>query len=515
MARARTRRRGKSSPWEGTLRLLVVLALLLAVNAYFFVYRRGTSLPDLQRMSATHDVLAIAATRRSAAVPRAGAPPSGGLAAGPASSASTASPGTTRPTARGPLPAARDDDSGRIEVGTIATGDTLSAVLRRAGVPAGTTSAVAAVLGASFDPSRLHAGHEYTVRFDAEERLRALELRVAPDLLFLVERGATRGAAFHVDRLTGTLDVKLGALGVTLDGSLDEALRRAGEGEALGAAFADALSAESSFTIEPHPGARAKLVVEKLFLGEHFWRYGRLLAVEFQGPAGILRGFLYSPAPGTSGYFTESGDALGASPLGSPLRQGHLIAGADPRRPRPVLRSEQAHLGADWPAPAGTPVIATADGEVAFRGVLPGDGECVVLAHPGGMQTRYAHLQRSARGLEDGQHVRRRQVIGYVGASGLPPGTAPRLRYEVRVGGHFVDPLHLRAVRDPSLPTAAGERFAATLAPLSRLLADTEIVVAPAPHPAARATAPTPAATPVTAPVAPRPGAKPAHSRAR
>jgi murein DD-endopeptidase MepM/ murein hydrolase activator NlpD len=99
----------------------------------------------------------------------------------------------------------------------------------------------------------------------------------------------------------------------------------------------------------------------------------------------------------------------------------------------------------------------------------------VVIAHPGGMESTYSHLLRVARGLEDDQAVRRGQVIGYVGATGLPPGAAPHLHFGVRVSGRYVDPLRLTRVREPAVPVAARDRFAAAMAPLAQRLAALEV----------------------------------------
>ena len=94
------------------------------------------------------------------------------------------------------------------------------------------------------------------------------------------------------------------------------------------------------------------------------------------------------------------------------------------------------HSGIDIDAPYGTPVRATADGEVSGAAMGAGYGREVVLNHGHDVVTVYGHL--SAIAVLPGQHVTRGQVIGYVGQSGR--ATGPHLHYEVRVHNVPVNP---------------------------------------------------------------------------
>lgn len=94
------------------------------------------------------------------------------------------------------------------------------------------------------------------------------------------------------------------------------------------------------------------------------------------------------------------------------------------------------HGGVDISAPTGTPVKVSADGIVEFAGWNSGYGKLVVVRHPSGTETYYAHL--SNPGVIPGQEVRIGQVIGYSGATGRV--TAPHLHYEVRMHGSPINP---------------------------------------------------------------------------
>ena len=100
------------------------------------------------------------------------------------------------------------------------------------------------------------------------------------------------------------------------------------------------------------------------------------------------------------------------------------------------------HWGIDIAAPSGTPVLAAADGLVAAIGWDPGGyGHYVILAHGGGWQTLYAHLQPAAMSgyrMTLGMAVRQADAIGGLGSSGM--STGPHLHFEMRRDGEHIDP---------------------------------------------------------------------------
>ena len=113
-----------------------------------------------------------------------------------------------------------------------------------------------------------------------------------------------------------------------------------------------------------------------------------------------------------------------------PLSGARLTSGFGTRF-HPILRTSRMHAGVDFPAPVGTPLVATGDGRVSFVGKRSGYGNVIEVEHPlAGKMTRYAHLSRIAPGVAVGTAVRRGQVIAYSGNTGL--STAPHLHYEVR-----------------------------------------------------------------------------------
>jgi biotin carboxyl carrier protein len=106
-------------------------------------------------------------------------------------------------------------------------------------------------------------------------------------------------------------------------------------------------------------------------------------------------------------------------------------------RYHPILHENRPHEGIDITAAYGTKIIAPAAGKVVKVGWENGYGNMVVLDHGYGLETRYAHMSRWA--VHVGQNVKRGDVLGYVGSTGL--STGPHLHYEVLRDGRAVDPL--------------------------------------------------------------------------
>jgi murein DD-endopeptidase MepM/ murein hydrolase activator NlpD len=105
----------------------------------------------------------------------------------------------------------------------------------------------------------------------------------------------------------------------------------------------------------------------------------------------------------------------------------------------PVLQVEKAHLGTDFAAPQGSPIVATASGVVEAAQFTQNNGNYVKIRHDRTYETQYLHMCRFARGIRNGVRVRKGQVIGYVGMTGL--ATGPHVCYRFWKRGVQVDPL--------------------------------------------------------------------------
>ncbi|MEZ5043573.1 MAG: M23 family metallopeptidase [Saprospiraceae bacterium] len=120
----------------------------------------------------------------------------------------------------------------------------------------------------------------------------------------------------------------------------------------------------------------------------------------------------------------------------SPLSKTFAISSGFGNRMHPVLKVEKMHRGIDMAAPTGTPVMATAAGEIIEVEEKYGYGLCIIIKHDDVYQTLYAQL--SEFNVKKGQMVKKGDIIGKVGSSGI--STAPHLHYEVLKNGMPDDP---------------------------------------------------------------------------
>ena len=132
------------------------------------------------------------------------------------------------------------------------------------------------------------------------------------------------------------------------------------------------------------------------------------------------------------------------------------------QRRHPILGFVRMHAGLDFKAGYGTPILAVTDGRVTGAGRMGGCGNAVRLDHGGALQTRYCHMSQIA--VRGGQAVRRGQVIGYVGSTGL--STGPHLHYEMYRGGRPVNPANVSFVTRAQLSGSELKRFRESLAAL-------------------------------------------------
>lgn len=131
-------------------------------------------------------------------------------------------------------------------------------------------------------------------------------------------------------------------------------------------------------------------------------------------------------------------EMLAAIPAIRPLKDMYTISSGFGRRYHPILKTLRPHTGIDIAAPKGTPVYATADGVVSRETGGAGYGIAVILDHGYSYQTLYAHLSKKI--VKPGQKIKRGEIIGYVGNTGLSFGS--HLHYEVIKNGVYVNPVH-------------------------------------------------------------------------
>ena len=143
-------------------------------------------------------------------------------------------------------------------------------------------------------------------------------------------------------------------------------------------------------------------------------------------------------------YYNETGNSLEGAFLKAPLDFYRISSRFSNSRYHPVLKRYRAHHGVDYAAPTGTPVYAIGSGKVIAKAYQAGGGgNYVKIKHNGTYTSTYMHLSRFAKGLKVGDMVKQKEVIGYVGSTGL--STGPHLDFRVFENGKPINPLTIKS----------------------------------------------------------------------
>ncbi len=288
-------------------------------------------------------------------------------------------------------------------------------------------------------------GGTYRLITDEKGELVTFTYEAGPTEIYEIEK---EGGEYIAQRKSVSVETRLVKVVGEIRSSLFEAMDAAGEQDPLTIAFAEILAWEIDFYKDVREGDRFKVVVEKVYKGDQFIGYGTIHVVEYQRGEKIIRGIRYR-----EGYYNESGISLKKAFLKAPLRFNRISSRFSRARRHPILGGLRPHFGVDYAAPPGTPIWAVADGTVTSCGWNGGFGKQVILRHRNGYATYYGHLSGFGPGIRKGARVKQKQVVGYVGSTGL--STGPHLDYRLAKDGRFRNPLN--EVFPAGLPIEKGE----------------------------------------------------------
>lgn len=349
---------------------------------------------------------------------------------------------------------------------TLGRGDSFQRMLQRAGVSDAEAQLISGMVGRAMPIADIASGTKVDITLGrrpavgAPRPVDALSFRARFDLQLAVER--QNGRLVLDPRPIQVDQTPLRVRGMVGPG-LYRSARAAGAPANAVQQYLRAIGAEVDLDSGITASDEFDLIVEYKRAATGEVESGRLLY------AGINRGG--KPRKqllrwGPDGRFYE------ASGVGE-LREG-LVAPVPGRvtsnygmRRHPILGYSRMHRGMDFKAGYGTPIYAVTDGRVSFAGRHGGHGNFVKLSHSGGLQSGYAHMSRIA--VNNGQNVRRGQVIGYVGSTGL--STGPHLHYEMYRGGASINPATVKFTTRAQLEGADLAAFRARLASLQNVAA--------------------------------------------
>lgn len=336
-------------------------------------------------------------------------------------------------------------------------GDSLTDVLQRMGVSDGEIREVLARNSVDRSMIQLRAGQSVNVRFDASGNITDVQFfndddNGFRDLVALEKvngkwRTSTSAVEMETMPTLRAVQVRTSARGALAQAGVPVEVR-----ESLNEIFHDVVNVD-----ELTHGDSIRLLYNSMYFRGQEMATGDILAAEVVKGGKTYQAYYYSQGKGdeeSGSYYDQNGKSLR-------LQEGFNVKPVDYMRVsspygvriHPVLRTVKMHTGIDYAAPTGTPIRATADGVLTFKGWQGGYGNTVILQHSNGIETLYAHM--SAFSSAGGQ-VKAGEVIGYVGSTGR--STGPHLHYEVRKNGQHMNPTAI-ALPTPKLTPANMAEF--------------------------------------------------------
>lgn len=349
-------------------------------------------------------------------------------------------------------------------VATLARGDSFERMLRRAGVGQAEAGRVAQMVAGAMPLGEIASGTQVDITLgrrpapEAPRPLDALSFRARFDLQLAVAREDGRLVLDPRPIKVDTTPLRIRGI---VGSSLFRSARNAGAPASAVQEYLRTIGQEVDMDGGVAASDEYDLIVDYKRAATGEVEAGKLLyaALIRDGKARVQQ-----MRWGSEGEFYDAtGEGAARNGLMAPV-PGRQTSSYGMRR-HPILGYKRMHRGIDFRASYGTPIYAVSDGKVNYAGRHGGHGNYVKLDHDGGLATGYAHMSRIA--VSRGQRVRRGQVIGYVGSTGL--STGPHLHYEMYRNGATVNPSGVRFVTRAQLSGSQLQAFRGTLAELQKV----------------------------------------------
>ena len=223
----------------------------------------------------------------------------------------------------------------------------------------------------------------------------------------------------------------------------------------LAAKMEDALQWSVDF-YHLNKGDRFRLVYDQQYINGERAGAGMVKAAYYQsGPSEYYA--IYHDEGKHYGYYDLNGRPMNSGFLRAPVKYSRISSRFNKNRFHPILKRRKAHLGTDYAAPYGTPILAVANGVVTKASRTRGNGNFVKIKHDATYQTQYLHMQKFAPGIKPGVQVKQGQTIGYVGSTGL--ATGPHVCFRFWQNGKQVNHLALNFPPPAPLPSSQLTNF--------------------------------------------------------
>lgn len=339
-----------------------------------------------------------------------------------------------------------DCDNPKINRDVIKSRENLAQILLAAGVSYNKIDEAVAKSRKVFNVRKLRAGKPYSIISDSKNTDEKIYFVYEPNKVDYVVFDLGKNVNVYKDSKTAKIRPR------TAEGIIESSLSSAFASRGINHALAGQLSEIYAWTLDffhLQKGDSFKLIYEEKYIGNKILGTGKILGARITHAQKDYYAFYFK---NNGQYYDENGNSLKNAFIKAPVKFVKITSGFSKRRLHPILHQYREHLGIDYSAPRGTPVMSVGDGIIEKRTYNRGAGNYLQIRHNKKYMTQYLHLSRYARGMKVGKKVSQGEVIGYVGTSGM--ATGPHLDFRFWENGKAVNFLKQDIVTaDPVKPS--------------------------------------------------------------
>ena len=356
-------------------------------------------------------------------------------------------------------PMQRDHESDEL-----VAGDSLAALLARAGIDGVEADAALDALRAQFDPRTLKIGQKVRIfrEWPADAASDAAPRRFAgfdfiPEARERLIVRRTGHLSFDVVKQVRPLSERFFFTDTLISSSVYEAARGGGMSPNLVVELIRLFSFSIDFQRDMREGDQLEVLYTRRFdENNQLAEEGEIIFAALTNRGKRYAYWRLARDDGSYAYYDADGRSVQRLLMKTPVDGARLSSRFGMRR-HPILGYTRLHRGLDFAAPRGTPIYAAGSGTIVALGRNGDYGKYIRIRHRNGYETAYAHMNGYARRLKKGAGVKQGQIIGYVGATGL--ATGPHLHYEVLRHNKPVNPRDLDVPPESALDAAGLEKL--------------------------------------------------------
>ena len=318
---------------------------------------------------------------------------------------------------------------------TVKSGDSLSTLFQRVGLSARDVYRVTQATKKSNSLRTLFPGDtlDFVINAGQLQKVRLIKSPLQQIIITRQEQGP-----YKVETITRQPDIETLFIQGAISNSLFLDGQRAGLSQKKLMELTNIFGWDIDFALDIRVQDQFALIYEEKYLDDQFIGEGHILTAQFTNRGQVFNAIRHSDG----NYYSPKGYSMRKAFLRSPVDFFRISSKYNPNRKHPVLKTIRPHRGVDYAAATGTPIKASGDGKVIWRGTKGGYGRTIILQHAGIYTTLYAHMSKYNSKVKKGSRVKQGQIIGYIGSSGLVTG--PHLHYEFRANGVHKNPLKVK-----------------------------------------------------------------------